>query len=446
MTRAATRIAAGSGVALVVAFAIGVFVSTSALAATYTVTTDSGNPATAGSLPYEIGLANTAGGTNTITFASTANGTITLTSGELELTGSQTLTITGNGASNTVISGNGASRVFEVDAGVSLSLSGVTVENGSTNEANGSGIDVDGGSLDLSDSTVTGNAGDDDDGVGIVNNGSGTVTITQSTVSNNTVTEGSGGGAANNGSGTFNILDSTFVGNVSDIRGGGILVQGGTLNIIDSTFNDNSGLGGAISTFHDDGSIDIIDSTLADNPSSEAGDDIFILEGDTVTVTVAGSILTNSGGSTVSCSGAVTDGGYNIDNGTSCGFTAASDHSSTDPDLGSLASNGGPTQTMALDAGSAAIEAGESGTACTSVNDSEDQRGYERPGVAGTACSIGAYEYGASAPTTTVPVPTSGAVTGSSPALPWGIVFTLFGVAALLLITTGLRARNRRPI
>ncbi|MGD1034249.1 MAG: right-handed parallel beta-helix repeat-containing protein [Candidatus Dormibacteria bacterium] len=451
MNRTAIRVGAGVCASLSAAFVVAAFVSTSALAATYTVTTaaDSGP----GSLRAAIASADLAGGSNTIAFASSANGTIILTTGELEVTGSpaQTLTITGNGASNTLIDGDALSRVFAVDVGATLDLSGVTVENGTVNSVDGAGILVD-GDLALSDSVITGNTQDSSLGGGVSNDGGGTVTVSQTTFSNNVANGASGAGMANNGDGTLNVLDSTFEGNSTDDYGGAILTQGGTVNITDSTFNNNASVLGAIAAYDDAGSITIVDSTLASNPSVDRGDDIYIAGGDP-TITVTGSILTDHGAGQ-SCSAAVTDGGFNIDNGTSCGFMLASDHTSTNPDLGALASNGGPTQTMALDTGSPAIEAGQSETACTSVNDGEDQRGYDRPGVPGTACSIGAYEYGAApgatptpTPTSTpigVPVPTTGAMTGSTAVLPSGILGIL-GIAAFLLIMGGLRARNRRP-
>ena len=183
MTRTAVRIAAGSCVGVLAAFAVAAFVSTSALAATYTVTTNA--DLGAGSLPVVIASVNSAGGTNTINFASSANGTITLTSGELHLTGSQTLTVTGNGASNTVIDGDALGRVFEVDSGVTRNLSGVTVENGLVTSVDGGGILVN-GNLNLSDSSVTGNVDNGAGGAGVANHGSGTVTMTQTTVSDNT--------------------------------------------------------------------------------------------------------------------------------------------------------------------------------------------------------------------------------------------------------------------
>jgi len=75
--------------------------------------------------------------------------------------------------------------------------------------------------------------------------------------------------------------------------------------------------------------------------------------------------------------------------------TPAGNDSFTDPKLGPLANNGGPTLTMALLPGSPAIDAGN-----TSVASATDQRGFPRP--AGLAADIGAFEYGSVMPTIAV--------------------------------------------
>jgi hypothetical protein len=71
----------------------------------------------------------------------------------------------------------------------------------------------------------------------------------------------------------------------------------------------------------------------------------------------------------------------------SCAFTSIGSMNNTDPRLGPLANNGGPTLTMALLPGSPAIDAGN-----TSLAPATDQRGFSRP--AGLAADIGAFEYG----------------------------------------------------
>src|SRR5262245_45081905 len=66
---------------------------------------------------------------DTIVFASQlAGSTITLTSGELAVT--TNLNVVGPGAARLTIDGNTSNRLFEVSAGVSLSLSGLTLANG----------------------------------------------------------------------------------------------------------------------------------------------------------------------------------------------------------------------------------------------------------------------------------------------------------------------------
>jgi len=94
--------------------------------------------------------------------------------------------------------------------------------------------------------------------------------------------------------------------------------------------------------------------------------------------------------------GAVTSSGHNlVGNVTEAtGFTGSGDQTGVNPLLMPLASNGGPTQTMALTPGSPAIDAGVAAGATL------DQRGMPRPvddpGVANTGGSdgtdIGAYE------------------------------------------------------
>ena len=79
--------------------------------------------------------------------------------------------------------------------------------------------------------------------------------------------------------------------------------------------------------------------------------------------------------------------GYNLDSGNSCGLTRPTDITGAPPGLGRLSWNGGPTQTMALLAGSPALgRGGTRATGCPPV----DQRGVRRP--PGTRCDIGAFE------------------------------------------------------
>ncbi len=93
-----------------------------------------------------------------------------------------------------------------------------------------------------------------------------------------------------------------------------------------------------------------------------------------------------AGNSPSNSSGTITEGGHNLSSDASCAFTAAGSMNNTDPKLGPLADNGGPTWTMALLPGSPAIDAGTALGAPTT-----DQRGVPRPQGAGV--DIGAFEY-----------------------------------------------------
>ena len=104
-------------------------------------------------------------------------------------------------------------------------------------------------------------------------------------------------------------------------------------------------------------------------------------------MTVRNSIIAGNTGS--QCSG-ITSLGHNVFSDDSCGHSGPGDMPSTDPMLGPLANNGGPTPTHALLAGSPAIDAGDS-TGCPT----SDQRGYSRSGV----CDMGAFEFNGTSPT-----------------------------------------------
>ena len=89
------------------------------------------------------------------------------------------------------------------------------------------------------------------------------------------------------------------------------------------------------------------------------------------------------------CSGMIGDAGHNLSSDASCAFTNRGSMNNTDPKLGPLADNGGPTLTMALLPSSPAIDAGD-----TSLAPTTDQRGFPRP--SGAAADIGAFEQGQS--------------------------------------------------
>jgi hypothetical protein len=102
----------------------------------------------------------------------------------------------------------------------------------------------------------------------------------------------------------------------------------------------------------------------------------------------------SSGGNCSLAQGAITSNGYNLSSDATCAadFTQSGDLNNTDPHLGPLANNGGPTLTHLPESGSPAIDAipaGVNGCGTSLIN---DQRGAPRP-IHGK-CDIGAVEAG----------------------------------------------------
>ncbi|MBI4498578.1 MAG: hypothetical protein HY689_11830, partial [Chloroflexi bacterium] len=282
--------------------------------------------------------------------------------------------------SSSTLSGNSASSY---GGGIyQTSLGTLTVVN-STISANsafsGGGISNHWGTLTVSQSTISGNSATG--GGGITNGNSGTATVNQSTISVNSAS-GDGGGVYN--SGTLVISNSTFSGNYAT-SGGGILNEG-TLTVSQSAISGNSSdhYGGGIAN--------------------------------TGTLTLRNSIIAGNTATTYNncyASVAFTSNGYNLSSDASCFTAGGTDLLNTDPLLGPLQDNGGPTFTHALLAGSPAIDAVPL-AACTDAAGNPltaDQRGALRPfdgnSDGAAACDSGAFEFGA-------PIPVSGPPGGGS--------------------------------
>jgi beta-glucanase (GH16 family) len=333
----------------------------------------------------------------TITFdPSLAGGTISLTTGPLWP--GHSVTIDAADAPGLSLDGGGVDRVLVVGAGLDINLANLTVTNGYGWQLAG-GI-LNNGNLTLDHVTVTGNtmatdAGDFWQGGGGIYNGEGaTLYLVDSSVVNNTAAW-SGGGIYSFFNSNTTIERSTISGNVSNDVGGGIRMLGNAM-IVNSTLSGNQATGwygGAI--FHTDGLMNINNSTIVENIAPDyAGAAIFVgtFTDASATLNLVNNIVANNTYSNCFVgyfgAGAVAlnSGGHNIDSDGTCNLTAPGDMPNTDPMVGPLAANGGPTYTHALLAGSPAIDAGDD-----SVCPATDQRGVIRP--QGAACDIGAYEF-----------------------------------------------------
>jgi hypothetical protein len=141
------------------------------------------------------------------------------------------------------------------------------------------------------------------------------------------------------------------------------------------------------------------------------------------------------------CFGTMTDLGYNIDDDGTCGFTSPSisDSPTLDSTLGPLASNGGPTETMALLPGSPAIDQVPSAD-CPAT----DQRGAPRT----APCDIGAYDTDGN-PTITKTTPAKGKVgekvTIKGTNLSGATAITFNGTSAAITTDTDTKITTKVP-
>jgi hypothetical protein len=357
-----------------------------ARATTLTVTTTA--DAGLGSLRAAIASANTTPAVaSTINFS--VSGTITLASTlpPIANTSPGSLTIDGTGQAVTV-DGASAFQIFLVNPGATLNLHNLTVAHGSFIDG---GAINNFGTLTITNSTFSGNIAAD--GGGILNNG-GTLTVTKSTFSGN-VGISFGAGIAN-AAGTLTVTDSTFSGNGA-FKGGGIDNFLGTLTVLNSTFSGNIATTFGAGIENEAGTLSVTNGTFFNNSAGD-GADIFNAD----TASLKGTILAASRGG--NCSGfsdpAVTDAGFNISDDASCGFSGTSVNNSTTLNLDPLGlrDNGGPTQTIALEATSQAVDFIPVAN-CTDQSSptplplTTDQRGFARPDAGNpNFCDAGAYE------------------------------------------------------
>ncbi len=375
------------------------------------------NDAGPGSLRDAIATTPSGG---TVDFQEGLTGTIVLMTGELAIT--KLLTIAGPGADVLTVSGNHASRVFNIGATFTVDISGMTIADSGVSNAAGGGI-LNSGALTVTNSNLRGNRATS--GGGIYNEG--TLTVTGSTLSGNNGF--AGGGIANAGSGTVIVTNSTLSGNSQGGGAGGAIYNAGTLTVTGSTLSGNSASagGGIVNS----GTLTVTNSTLSGNIAGFDGGGIITSSQGTVTLTSStisgntanghmfgdggGGIFNNYGrlhtsntiiaGNSSSATGPDLFGdlgseGYNLigNNQEGSGFVASdlvgTPFAPIDPLLGPLQDNGGLTQTMALLAGSPALNAGDPGQLGV-----PDQRGVVRT----VGVNIGAYQASATAFVLTAP-------------------------------------------
>ncbi|WP_367871915.1 choice-of-anchor Q domain-containing protein [Luteolibacter sp. Populi] len=340
-------------------------------------------------------------------------GTITLTSGEMRI--NKSLTITGPAAAPGItVSGNNASRIFWVTQGATAVSNTVNFSRLTLTGGNGVGSFQSGVGGAIHSDTFTPPM---------------IMTVTNCTLSGNHTEVG---GAIRNG-GTMTVTGSTFSGNSASINAGAIQNGPNVLTLTNSTFSGNSttglganGIGGALRTA---GSPTVTNCTFSGNTATLRGGAIEIAAGATPSFSntiVAG----NSAPTGPDINGIVVAGDYNLVQ-SMAGATLAGTHNLTGQAalLGALADNGGRTQTHALLAGSPAIDAGSN--ALVPGGATMDQRGFAR--VDGGTVDIGAFEVDVTAPSVTI----DQAVGQSDPTISTPVHFTVVFSEAVTEFTTG---------
>ena len=276
----------------------GLLAATAAQAASYTVTTTAdeldGSPVcTTGSsvdcsLREAIGQANSNAGADTIIVPA---GTYTLSvaggseelnaTGDLDITDTAGLTITGEGSGTTSIDGGAIDRVMDVK-GVAT-IKNLTIQNGLVTDQLGGGIYVS-GSLTGDKVVIQNNHSNQSSitsgGAGVACYEGDAVTFTNSTFSGNGVvaTTQAGGGLVTLDC-EVSISDSIFTNNKANY-GGGLMgdfsAEVATFTLEDSTFHSNMANGGGAALLADTGDtgsrFNVDRSTFNDNEStSQAG-------------------------------------------------------------------------------------------------------------------------------------------------------------------------------
>jgi hypothetical protein len=247
-------------------------------------------------------------------------------------------------------SNNDGAAIYNYDSDLTLTNMAFTGNASTTGADDGGAISDIFGNLTIRFTTLSGNAAADEGGAIDVysphGGGPGQVLIDHSTITGNASTVGGAGGGIFQYADSLVITNSTIAGNHADAVAG----QGGGIDVI---YTDPQ----------------LTNTIVADNTAPAFPDIYGYSNQGNFTGTL--SLVENLGGETLGGTGNLTG---------------------VDPKLGPLADNGGPTQTLALQAGSPAIDKG--------VDSGTDQRGAPRPfdqqgasnAPGGNAADIGAYE------------------------------------------------------
>lgn len=392
------------------------------------------NDSGAGSLRQAILTANSnALAVDTITFASGVFNSPQVIALASALSITDAVVIQGPGAGLVTISGGNLNRIAAVNisAGAkTASISGVTLANGKATDRGGALLNQN-AALTLDNVALANNIAVIGGGAIYINGNSlASLTLTNATLSNNFVSAGAGGAIEAGIDVDVVIQNSTLSGNTTATTGGAIsFYYNGSLSMTGCTLSGNSaGIAGGALSFNGavrPAGFTVRNSTVAGNTGGNGGGGFYLysMSGKAIlqNCTIASNVVSaGSGGgiqlqlgtataslescvvaknlaasaADLSSNTAVTlknsligisnEGFALINNGGNLLGTKAAP---LDPQLGALASNGGPTQTMAIIGTSPAYNAGTNPASLTT-----DQRGGANVRVFGAAPDMGAYE------------------------------------------------------
>jgi CSLREA domain-containing protein len=377
------------------------------------------------SLREAIVATNAAGGGD-ISFLPELMGVIQLTGALPNVTANLLLKGPGPGLLTVRRNTGGKYRIFTLSNGTTrgpaVEISGLTISNGNPPfggfpVSSGGGILNDAGTLFVHDCVLTGNStflSASTYGGAIFNN-DGSLTIERSTFAGNTANEGGAVASrrATPGKSVLNIQHSTLNNNIADEGSGGAIYNQGInagsiaeMRLINVTLSGNSatsigfsgGAGGAIYNFGSTSGnaiASLLDCTLSGNQAASASAIYNRNFSAFASFTLRNTILNGvpGGSNLINDSGDFQSAGFNLSNDGAGGFGGTEpggylnwtgDIRNTDPLLGPLQDNGGPTLTHALVDSSPAINAGDTGD-----SPPEDQRGFLRT----NRNDIGAFEF-----------------------------------------------------
>ncbi|HET7377497.1 MAG TPA: choice-of-anchor Q domain-containing protein, partial [Anaerolineae bacterium] len=321
----------------------------------------------------------------------------------------------GNNTACCVLSGGSAGMGGGIyNSGGTVTLRNALVDSNSAYARGGGILNFD--TLMVDRSTISRNVSDGADqvtqtygGGGIYNFGN--ADIVSSTIRDNRTYKLDGGGFYNGWYANATLSNVTLRGNRADEDGGGLKNNLGIATLTNVTFSGNMANADGGGVYSDHGQTNLRHVTFSGNSAANGGGIYNLTVYTTRTVTLQNTILANSPASAKNCStfpGSqdVVSQGYNLSDDDSLGIFCpmviqSSDQNNTNPRLGVLANNGGPTTGPNLELmlthlpikslGSPAIDQILPGFNGCNTTFQIDQRGVRRP--QGIACDIGSVEY-----------------------------------------------------